>query len=168
MRVLINEKFIKKLMCIFSVFIFMFSSLFFQSSAKVVVERNSDNNIRLIRCKTPEDIKRLRDALVGLRDIFSGAIMTRGYNTKVAYEGVWTFMSIEYINRYYNYEISRFLTNFILKDYRNYDKGFYTICLGDLNTCVTRVLDFIGDEDTWQYDDDDFIEIEMLVTAEQV
>lgn len=157
----------KKTAYVFSVFIFMFSGLFFNVKAKVVVKRNSDNNICLVRYETPKEIKRLKEALMGLKEIFSGAVLSRGCDTKVSFEDVWTFMSIEYINRFYNYEISKFLTNFILEGYRNCNSGIYTMSLGDLNNCITQVLDFIGDEDTWQDGDDEFLEIEMQVTTEQ-
>ena len=146
----------RKFVCYFSVFIFALIGLFYPAKATIFVRNNSDNSIDLIRFETEEDVRELKYFLTELKNIFERKILKHGYNKEVAYEKLWTSMAFEYIGKLItSTRVSKFFTNFILKDYTFYRSGLYKVRLGDIYTRVSKILDYI--------DDSEFIEMEMSV-----
>lgn len=149
----------KKIVCYFSVFIFAFIVLFCPAKAAIFVRNNSDNSIDLIRFETEDDVRELKYFLTELKNIFERKILKHGYGKEVAYEKLWTSMAFEYIGKLIkNTKVSKFFTNFILKDYTFYGNNLYKIRLGYIYTRVSEILDYI--------DDREFIEIEMSIIDE--
>lgn len=153
----------KKISYVFLVFVLMFSSLFCNVAARIVAERNSENKIYLLRYETPSDVAELKSVLERLRDVLSCGVR---HNVEVCYEEIWTFLAMQYIpviSKNHDYEISKFLTNFIFRDYRLCRQNFYVVSFRDLYNSISYILDAIDDVDSF-----DVFEMEVAVVSEEV